>query len=342
MSNKNHHRVLAALESELWAITPEGLEQIIAIAQGCGDLEAVAAKLGGRLPNTRNVQNRDGVAVIPVIGPIFRYANVFTEISGATSIQTLATDFSAALADPAIKAIVLEVDSPGGMAAGVSEFAAMVRAGTAKKPVVAYVSNFGASAGYWIPSAAQKIVVADTAMLGSIGMVLRVGITKDSGTVEIVSSQSPFKRVDASTDDGRDRIQATVDAMAAVFVESVARYRGVSVDHVLFNFGQGSLLVGRDAVQAGLADQLGSLESTIKQLQSLASNGGNPPIPSTQHSTPQAPSAMLEEQHLRAEWARNPHLQNEFGEFSTFLAYKKAEATGKVRVQGGTAGRVGR
>jgi len=120
----NHPKILAAIQTEIWAITPEALNQIIAIAQGLGDPEAVAAKLGRQLTNTHSVSVRDAVATIPVIGPIFRYADIFTQISGATSIQTLATDLQTAVDDPAIKAIILEIDSPGGMIAGVSEFAA--------------------------------------------------------------------------------------------------------------------------------------------------------------------------------------------------------------------------
>lgn len=262
----SHARVLAAIQAELWAITPEALHQVIAIAQGFGEApEAVAAKLGRPLENTQTATRRGSVAVLPISGPIFRYANLFTQVSGATSIQTLATDLDAAMGDPTVKAIVLEVDSPGGMVAGVSEFAAMVRDATARKPVVAYVSHMAASACYWIAAAASEIVAADTALLGSIGTVTRASLRKDDGTVEIVSSQSPDKRLDPATDDGRAKMQATVDALAQVFVEAVGRYRGVSADTVLSDFGKGGILVGADAVKAGMADRLGSLEGVLRR-----------------------------------------------------------------------------
>lgn len=264
--NEPHARVLAAIQAELWAITPEALHQVIAIAQGFGESpEAVAAKLGRPLDNTQTVTRRGDVAVVPVAGPIFRYANIFTQVSGATSVQTLATDFAEAVRDPTVKAIVLEVDSPGGMVAGISEFAGMVRDATARKPVIAYASHMAASAAYWIAAAASEIVVADTALLGSIGTVTRANIRKDDGSVEIVSSQSPDKRLDPGTDDGRAKMQATVDALAQVFVDAMARYRGVSADTVLSDFGRGGILVGADAVAAGMADRVGSLEGVLRR-----------------------------------------------------------------------------
>ncbi len=332
-----HHHILAAIQGEQWAITQDGLNQIIAIAQqGHGDLEAVAAKLGNRLPQTNTVQNRDGVAVVPVIGPIFRYANILSQVSGATSIDLLARDFSAALADPAISAIVLEIDSPGGMTAGVSEFAGMVRSAAPVKPVIAYVSNLGASAGYWIAAAAKEIVVADTAMLGSIGTVMRVSIAKDSGAVEIVSSQSPLKRPDPATAAGRAQMQKLVDASAQVFVEAVASYRGTTADKVLSGFGQGDLLMGRAAVAAGMADRLGSLESVIKQYSTGRQNPMNQNHQSFSHAgNTQAPTAQTVDQQIQSEWARSADLQREFTSFNTYAAFRKAEMAGQVKIHGG-------
>ena len=260
-----HKRIISAIQAELWAITPEALNQIISIAKGFGDAEAVAAKLGKPLTNTSAVTVRDGVAVVPVIGPIFRYANLFTEISGATSIATLALDFQKAVDDPSIKSIVLEMDSPGGQANGISEFAAQIRAATAVKPVVAYVSNMSASAGYWLASAASEIIVSDTALLGSIGVVLQPS-SDDDGNIKFISSQSPLKHADPSTDAGKAQYQQIVDSLAQVFIETSAEYRGVTPEEVMSNFGGGGVLIASAAIAAGMADRIGSLESVIAEL----------------------------------------------------------------------------
>lgn len=267
MSNamEQQSRILQAIAAEQWAILPEALENIIAIAERANESpEAVAARLGRPLENTRQVEVFDGVAVLPITGPIFRYANLFSEISGGTSVQVLATDFRAALDDPDIAGVVLEIDSPGGTIAGVSEFAEMVA--SAEKPVVAYISDMGASAAYWIASAADEVVIRDTARAGSVGVVVTVRTDSRAGTLQIVSRQSPRKRLDVSTDDGRAEVQNIVDATAQVFIEAVARYRDVTPETVIERFGQGAVLVGAQTIEAGMTDRLGALEEIISSL----------------------------------------------------------------------------
>lgn len=261
------------LASQPWAMQPAMLETMAAIAQRQGeDVQAVEARLGRPLQNARSVSVRDGVAVVPVIGPIFRYANLFTEVSGATSLDVLAREFSAAVDDPLVKAVVLNIDSPGGQATGVAEFAHMIRA--ADKPVVAYVDGSGASGAYWIAAAADEIVLAKTAEVGSIGVVVGVDTRPSAtGVVELVSSQSPRKRPDLSTDAGRAQIQDRIDALAQVFVEDVAAYRGVAVETVLAEFGQGDMRLGATAVALGMADRVSTLEEVLAGLAGATQGG---------------------------------------------------------------------
>lgn len=260
-------RITRALISQPWAITEDYLRLMLAIAQRENlDVNAVETQLGRKLENTYTVTERNGVAIIPVIGPIFRYANLFTQISGGTSVQLLARDFSAALHNPDIKAILLNVDSPGGEANGIAEFAQMIYQAREMKPVTAYVGGLGASAAYWIASAAGELVASDTAMLGSIGTIVTVDDPNADGEYTFVSHQSPRKRMDPTTETGADDIQALVDALSEVFVEAVATHRGVTADRVLSKFGQGGILVGKRAVSAGMADRLGSFEATLSAL----------------------------------------------------------------------------
>lgn len=278
----SYPRILSAIQADRWAIQSEALERIVTIAQGLGDgPEALQAKLGRPLDNSRNVIRRDTTAIIPITGPIFRRANLLTEISGATSIETLARDFEQAVSDPSIQSIILEIDSPGGQVAGVSEFAAQVRAAAGTKHVVAYVSDLGASAAYWIASAANRIVARDTARLGSIGVIMQVSAGGNDRSIKFISSQSPKKHAAPDSDLGRSAYQSEADALAQVFIDAVADYRGVDPETVIEKFGQGGVFVGQAAVDAGLADQLGSLESLIAEL-----NGE-----STQRSTTMAAQA---------------------------------------------------
>lgn len=260
-------RVLDAICTAQWLITDEWLQTIVSIAdRSQSDIQAVLAARGEPLANTVSVVMRDGVAVMPVRGPIFRYANLFTMMSGATSLEMLATDFGQAVANPAVKAIVLEVDSPGGMAAGISEFAGQVRAAAQVKPVIAYVSDLGASAAYWIAAAASELVISDTASVGSIGVVMQAMRSVEDGTIKIVSSQSPLKHTRPDSEAGQRLFQQQINEKAQVFIDAVAAYRGVTADKVVNDFGQGFVLVGATAVAAGMADRLGSLESIIAGL----------------------------------------------------------------------------
>ena len=260
------------LAKQPWAIQPDMLETIISIANRDNEsIEAVEAKLGRPLQNTRAVTMRGDVAIIPVVGPIFRYANLFTEISGATSLAELAIDFNRAAEDPAVNTIILSLDSPGGMAAGISEFADQIK--NSSKKVIAYVDNMAASAAYWIASAASEIVISKTAMVGSVGAVVGIDTRKDLNTVEIVSSQSPKKRPDVTTDEGRKQIQERIDALAQVFIDDVANNRSVSVETVLADFGQGDLRLGEEAVKLGMADRVSTLETVIAGLAGNSNKG---------------------------------------------------------------------
>ncbi len=271
-------RIWNRVAGEPWAVTETALQTILDIATRENDSpEAVAARLGRELRNTHTVVERDGVAVIPVVGPLFRYANLFTQISGATSYEILAQDINVALEDPAIKAIVLDIDSPGGEVNGVSELAGMIYQARGRKPIVAYASGDAASGAYWIASAADRIVVSETSALGSIGVVgmyRRKDTQGANGAVEIVSSQSPNKRLDPGTEEGRTKLQARIDAMAQVFITTVARNRNISPAAVMDNFGSGDVLIGAASVAVGMADRIGSLERLIAELANP-----NPPKP---------------------------------------------------------------
>lgn len=264
--------------SRPWLMQREALETVLAIADRCGTPEALKTKNGRRLENTRTVSMRDGVAVIPVTGPVFRHANLFTEISGATATGVLATDIQAALDNPYVRGIVLDFDTPGGEATGINELAKLIHAGRKIKPIKAYGGGTVASAGYWLASAADEIIIDETAVLGSIGVVMSYLDTAErdakSGVrrVEIVSSHSPDKRLDPGTDEGRAKVQTIVDALAETFVGAVSKYRGVTPEKVLSDFGRGGVLVGAAAIQAGMANRIGSLESVIAELAGSASN----------------------------------------------------------------------
>lgn len=256
-----------------WLMLPEALDNLLAIADRQGNPEALEAKLGRELDNARTVTIRDCVAIIPVTGPIFRYANLFTRISGATSTQVLATDLQAALDSPQVRAIVLNVDSPGGEANGISELADMVFAARSRKKVVTYIGGTGASAAYWIGAAASEVVINDTGIAGSIGAALEVVLRdpkEGEQRYQVVSRNAPNKRPDLTTEEGRAQLSEPIDALGDVFAAKVASYLDVPPEDVPAMGNHGGLKVGAAAVEAGLAHRLGTLEALITELASPA------------------------------------------------------------------------
>ena len=262
-----------------WLMTEPALQVMLDIADRvAGDTDTRAQAMHGpkalagrdaqTIDDARAMTVREGVALIPINGPIFRYADMFTAISGGATTDSIAKDFTTALSRPDIRAILFVIDSPGGEATGINELADIIFAARGQKPITAYVEGYGASAAYWIASAADEVVVDDAALIGSIGTVMAVRdpSKQSSRDLEFVSSQSPNKRPDPTTERGRASLQTIVDSMTDVFVAKVARNRTVSTDTVLSDFGQGGLFVGQQAVTAKLADRLGSEENLIAEL----------------------------------------------------------------------------
>lgn len=267
-------RAFESAVAEPWAMTEEYCRLVLEISSRENSVspEALEAYRANSAPNAERMGVRDGIAILTIRGPTFKYANLFTQVSGATSYGILRRDLQVALDDSSVHSILLNIDSPGGQANGVSELAQAIRDADSRKPVFAYVGGQGASAAYWLASAAREIVIDKTADVGSIGVRIAVTDTRDrdarSGvkSIEFVSSQSPGKRADLDSDEWRASMQRRADELAAVFIESVAEFRGVSPEHVTQNYGAGGTLIGESAVVAGMADRIGSFEGVVASI----------------------------------------------------------------------------
>ena len=285
-------RPIDAVVGQAWAIQPEWLAMIAAVAQRQFDAPVVAAMQDNpRRAGQAGLTVVDGIAVIGLIGPIFPRANMMTEMSGATSLSKVRGEFLAAMADPSVKAVVFNVDSPGGVVTGIGDFAAEVAAWSKRKPVNAVATGVMASAAYWIASAATRIVVSPTAMVGSIGVATAqtkqvAPDEKGRIEVEIVSTNAPNKRTDPTDSAGRAEIVARLDAVEAEFLKAVAANRGVSVDKVKADFGRGGVVVGAAALAAGMADKVGTLDSVLAELTAVSPAG---------HSSTRAAAAAFAE-----------------------------------------------
>jgi ClpP class serine protease len=321
-----HPKILAQIENIRWAITPEALESIWDIVSqdmtsdtldvyerfhraSEADRLAITSSLGEPTLDNGISYQKDGLGTIRIEGPIVPRASSFDAMSGITSIDALMADFKALEANLSIQQIMLLIDSPGGSITGISEFSALVQ--NSSKPTTAYVYGTAASAAYWIATAADSIVAADMGEVGSIGIVATLRSKKDDKKIEIVSAQSPMKRPDYDTSEGRSGIQGVVNELTDVFVETVAKNRGVDVKKVLEDFGRGGTVAAQRALSVGMIDEIATLESTITKL-SGSQVDIEPPFMVAQSTSPAAAGKPRRAGMLKDLLAENPAAAAEF------------------------------
>jgi len=273
-----------------WAIQPEKLLEIQAIyathMRGDKiDIEAVEKRLGRPLANEQQAYEiRDGVAIIPVNGVLAKRANLMTQVSGMSSTELIGRDFKQALNDPAVQAIVLSIDSPGGTVDGTQALASIVSSARGVKPVATWADGCMCSAAYWIGAQADSAyIAADTVQVGSIGVVAShtdisgAQAAKGVKTTEITAGK--YKRVSSQygplTEDGRATIQSQVDYLYSVFVAEVAKARGVSEEKVIQDMADGRVFIGKQAVAAGLVDGVSTLDDVIASLKQRAAGAAD-------------------------------------------------------------------
>ena len=216
-----------------------------------------------------------GVAIIPVMGTLVRRSSFMSAESGLTSYHHIETMAEDAFADPAVNAVLLEIDSCGGEAGGVFDLAEKLRrlARSSRKPLWAVADEAALSAAYAIASAAEQIWLTRTAEIGSIGVVA-VHTDQSAADKEMGFSYSFIHagrhKIDANpheplSDSVRDSIQQDVDALHQQFAALVAGHRKqLSLGAVLGT--EAAVYRGQAAIAAGLADRVGTLAEALDAL----------------------------------------------------------------------------
>jgi signal peptide peptidase SppA len=260
-----------------WAILPEKLailEEIVERHISGEKLTAdeIEARVhGAKRPADRRVQT---VAVLPLFGTIVPRADMFTDVSGATSAERFTAQFRDLVNDPSVSGIVLDVDSPGGQVAGIEEASQAIYDARGIKPIVAVSNHIMASAAYWIGTAADEVVVTPSGEVGSIGVFAvhrdnSAALEKQGIKISIISQGkykiegNPYQPLQ---EEARTAIQASVDESYDAFVNAVARNRGMKPNAVRNGFGEGRMVSARQAVKMGMADRVATLDETIQQL----------------------------------------------------------------------------
>ena len=217
----------------------------------------------------KTYRTQGSTAIISVQGSLVNRYSFLDAASGFTSYEQLKDTLLRAAADPAVSAIVLDIDSPGGEAIGAFEAADVVRQVSEKKPVTAVANGMCCSAAYAIASAATTIVAAPSSVIGSIGVVLLhtdVSAAMHAAGVKPTLIHAGARKIDGNpyqplTDDVRGELKAEVERFHDLFVDTVAKGRPITPDAIRAT--EARTFLGADAVKNGLADVVGSFETGL-------------------------------------------------------------------------------
>lgn len=215
----------------------------------------------------------DGVALINISGPLVnKGGQIDPDCVEITSYQQIRELIRTAQADPNIQSLLLEFDSPGGEVAGAFDLADEIFAMRGRKPMTAVATDMAASAAYLLASACDELYVTQTAFTGSIGVVLQhwdFSRAIDAAGVAVTYIYAGDHKVDANPwqplpDAVRADLQSEIDHLYGLFVQRIARYRGLSEAKVIAT--QARTYLGGKAVEVGLADGVDTAHDLFDRL----------------------------------------------------------------------------
>lgn len=186
----------------------------------------------------------DAVAVVEVSGTIT-----------GNSVDSLRETLRDVRANESIKAVVLEVNSPGGSAAASESLYLAVNQTASEMPVVAHVRGAAASGAYYGIAPSARIYALPASMIGSVG----VYATKPSTVPDQYVRSGPDKGTRGTTEDVRE----TVEQLQRAFLDTVLHHRGEQLDLSRAQLAHGNIYTGAESVSNGLADEIGTIDSAI-------------------------------------------------------------------------------
>ena len=227
----------------------------------------------GEIDYRNNVTlHEDGIAVIHIDGPL-GYRAIPQGWWGLQGdyYDGIQAAFDDCMNNDQVLGVVLDINSPGGVVNGCSDLAEKIFKARGRKiyGIVARTGGQMQSGAYWLASACEKIYASESGIIGSIGTLAQFSRGVEKEVVTIVSNYSPDKYPNPETKDGAEIIRAELDAIAKVFIDTVARNRGYTSEYVIQNFGRGGNFVGKKAVDAGLIDGVMTFEDMCAEMKRI-------------------------------------------------------------------------
>jgi protease IV len=214
------------------------------------------------------------IAVIPLRGLIS--SSLDGEV-GDTMVDDLRIALEQARDDDDVRAVVLEIDSPGGeVTASDTIYNAVVKT-QAKKPVVVHMGSVAASGGYYVACGAKHLMASDTTITGSIGVIIQTlnyeQLFNKVGLASVVFKSGKFKDMlngaRPMTPEEREYVQGFVMGTYDKFLGIVAKERNLPADELRNGVADGRILSGVDARKSGLIDDLGQIEDAFAKAKEL-------------------------------------------------------------------------
>ena len=216
---------------------------------------------------------RNGMGIVGIHGPLMHRLLASDYPSGGpTTYAEIRRAFDTALEDDTVQQIVLDIDSPGGEVNGVFDLAEHIYQSRGRKPISAVVDESAFSAAYLLASAAGRVVVPRTGGVGSVGVIathVDQSAWNENAGLKVTHVFAGAQKADFSphrplTDSALTRLQEMVDDTYRLFVDTVARNRGISAEAVRGT--EAGIYVGKKAVAVGFADEVAAVDKTLARL----------------------------------------------------------------------------
>ncbi|MDQ3933420.1 MAG: S49 family peptidase [Actinomycetota bacterium] len=278
MKSLNSAGILAAFgcRTNVWALHERALAALAAAARGDLSADDLSEQFTTQAARGRETQTTGGVAVIPLRGLITPRASYLSYLfGGGGGLQGFRSQLREAVGDADISAIVLDIDSPGGSTDLLAETAAELRAAREVKPIVAVANTWAASAAYWLAAQGDELVVTPTGEVGSVGVFMAhedwSKFEEDFGVNTTLISAGKYKtegnRFEPLSNEARETFQAIVDYYYDLFTYDVGKGRSVAQSVVKGpKYGEGRMVLAKQAVAQGMADRVETLEQTIARV----------------------------------------------------------------------------
>ena len=266
------------LSCDLWLMERSVIRNLVALVERLSDPVAEPKTESDVLERVRvgSSEQQKSIAVIPVSGALEARPTELGAWLGMSSYEVIGKVFDHFVQDASVAGIILDVSSPGGMVYGCQELADKIFQARGTKNIVAVANPLMASGAYWLSAAADRIVVTPSGDVGSVGVItehvdLSRHYEQNGATISTIKATgSPHKGelsdVSPLTEESRQYLQSRVDAIHSRFVGDLAKFRGVTLEHVNEHFGKGRVVDAKTAIRAGMADRIGTLQDVASKM----------------------------------------------------------------------------